>query len=65
VTALQSLRTVVHALRGWPTPLGIALNSTEPLFDPDGGVQDPAVAVRFDLVAEQVVSFAQNWSTKP
>ncbi|HEX3804362.1 MAG TPA: NADPH-dependent FMN reductase [Solirubrobacteraceae bacterium] len=65
VTALQSLRTVVHALRGWPTPLGIALNSTEPLFYADGGVQDSAVAARFDLVAEQVVSFARNWSTQP
>ncbi len=65
VTALQSLRTVVHALRGWPTPLGIALNSTQPLFDPDGRVQDPEVAARFDVVAEQVVSFARSWSSQP
>jgi FMN reductase len=65
VTALQSLRTVVHALRGWPTPLGIALNSTQPVFDPDGNVNDPEVAARFDLVADQVVSFARSWSTQP
>lgn len=65
VTALQSLRTVVHALRGWPTPLGIALNSTQPVFDADGRVQDPEVAARFDVVADHVVSFARSWSTQP
>ncbi|MFF0576324.1 NADPH-dependent FMN reductase [Streptosporangium saharense] len=29
VTTLQALRTIVHALRGWPTPLGAALNVAE------------------------------------
>src|SRR6516165_3026634 len=28
---LVALRQVVHALRGWPTPMGIAANSTVPL----------------------------------
>ncbi|MUL46093.1 NAD(P)H-dependent oxidoreductase [Mycobacterium sp. CBMA293] len=27
VTTLQTLRSIVHALRGWPTPLGAAINS--------------------------------------
>ena len=27
VTTLQALRGIVHALRGWPTPIGIAVNS--------------------------------------
>lgn len=27
VTTLQTLRSIVHALRGWPTPLGAAVNS--------------------------------------
>lgn len=35
-TALAGLRSCVHALRGWPTPLGIAVNSTQPLFDAAG-----------------------------
>ncbi len=26
VTTLISLRSIVHALRGWPTPLGVAIN---------------------------------------
>lgn len=29
VTTLTGLRGIVHALRGWPTPLGIAINSME------------------------------------
>lgn len=27
VTTLQTLRSIAHALRGWPTPLGAAINS--------------------------------------
>jgi FMN reductase len=40
VHTLAALRDVVHALRGWPTPLGLAINSAE------GGV----------IEAEQIVS---------
>ncbi len=29
VTTLTGLRGIVHALRGWPTPLGIAINAME------------------------------------
>lgn len=29
VTTLQTLRSIIHALRGWPTPLGAAINSAE------------------------------------
>lgn len=35
VTTLQGLRTIVHALRGWPTPLGVAINAAESPFGPD------------------------------
>lgn len=30
VATLQALRTITHALRGWPTPLGVAINTSEP-----------------------------------
>jgi FMN reductase len=30
VSTLNGLRTITHALRGWPTPLGVAINSAEP-----------------------------------
>ena len=30
VSTLQALRTVTHSLRGWPTPMGLAINTIEP-----------------------------------
>lgn len=27
VSTLQALRTIVHSLRGWPTPMGLAVNT--------------------------------------
>lgn len=57
-TTLVALRSVTHALRGWPTPLGVGLNSREPVFDPDGNVVDEPTAERLRLVARQVVEFA-------
>lgn len=30
VSTLQALRTITHSLRGWPTPMGLAINSAEP-----------------------------------
>lgn len=29
VTTLTGLRSITHALRGWPTPLGVAINTAE------------------------------------
>jgi FMN reductase len=58
VTTLTALRSIVHALRGWPTPLGAALNSAEVTFKPDGSVSDPAVAGTLRTIGEQVVQFA-------
>lgn len=56
-TTLAALRAVVHALRGWPTPLGVAVNSTLGLFDEDGRV---AVALdgQLSTVVDQVVHMA-------
>jgi len=30
VSTLHALRTITHSLRGWPTPLGLAINTAEP-----------------------------------
>lgn len=57
---LSALRDVVHALRGWPTPLGVSLNSAgAPLFDGDGGVADPAAEASLGALAAQVVGFGR------
>lgn len=59
-TALSALRTIVHALRGWPTPLGLTLNpSAGRLFDGQGEFCDPAAARQVEMLAGQVVDFAR------
>jgi FMN reductase len=58
VNTLSALRTIVHALRGWNTPLGVAINTAEPAFHPDGGCRDPTLQTSLAMIGEQVVSFA-------
>jgi FMN reductase len=58
VTTLTALRSIVHALRGWPTPLGAAINSGDVTFDLDGGCSDPAVAKTLRIIGSQVAEFA-------
>ena len=60
VTTLTALRSIVHALRGWPTPLGSAINSRQVIFDEDGGCTDPKVADTLREIGAQVVEFAQT-----
>ncbi len=59
VTTLDTLRSIVHALRGWPTPLGAAINSTLPVFAPDGSVADERVAFQLETIARDVIRFAR------
>lgn len=55
---LAALRGIVHAMRGWPTPVGIAINSIEQKpFDADGAIVDAAVAAQVDLQARQLMAF--------
>ncbi len=58
-TALSSLRASVHALRGWPTPLGVVLDSSTPLFDADGEPVNPTDRERLLTVAAHVVHAAR------
>lgn len=59
VATLLQLRTIAHALRGWPTPMGAALNVTEPVFGPDGEVADEKARFQLTTVAQEVVQFAR------
>jgi FMN reductase len=54
-TTLVALRSSVHALRGWPTPLGVTINTA------DEAAYDPvlAAAPKLELAATQVVEFAR------
>jgi len=58
-TTLAALRSVAHALRGWPTPLGIAVDTSDRVFDASGALDDAVVLGRLDLLADQVVGFAR------
>ncbi len=62
VTTLTALRSIVHALRGWPTPLGAALNSSEVSFTVDGTASDEHVGETLRLIGIQVVQFALSRS---
>ncbi|MFJ9130302.1 NADPH-dependent FMN reductase [Streptomyces sp. NPDC102340] len=58
-TTLTALRNTVHAMRGWPTPLGVTLNSAQTrLFDAAGHCLDTTAAAQLDLLGEQVHTFA-------
>lgn len=58
-TTLTALRSIIHAMRGWPTPFGAALNATSGLFDADGACTEAKDAWQLATVAEQVLEFAQ------
>jgi FMN reductase len=56
-TTLGAMRSIVHALRGWPTPLGVTLNTAGvKLFDPQGHCLDAQVEASLRVLAEQVVN---------
>ena len=61
-SALAALRSIVHALRGWPTPLGATLNSALAPFDAAGALKEARDAWQVETVAQQVVAFAKAWA---
>jgi FMN reductase len=58
-STLATLRSITHALRGWPTPMAVAINSAQPVFAENGVIADPGVANQINLLAGQVVEFAR------
>ncbi|SDH24686.1 FMN reductase [Lentzea fradiae] len=64
VNTLAAVRSIVHALRGWPTPLGAAINSAQVKFDGDGGCSDSDVDRNLRTIGRQVVEFAQSQGSR-
>ncbi len=58
VATLSSLRSIVHALRGWPTPLGVTVNTADPITDGDG-VVDAEIGEKLQALGAQVLDFAR------
>ncbi len=57
-STIAALRSIVHALRGWPTPFAAAINTQITKFDAEGGASDPAVLEQLRMVGRQVARFA-------
>jgi FMN reductase len=57
-TALVSVRSAVHALRGWPTPFGVTVNSAEQYVGEDG--TDAKVRGALRILARQLAEFT-SW----
>ena len=57
-STIAALRSIVHALRGWPTQFAAAINSQLTKFDEAGGASDAAVLEQLALVGRQVARFA-------
>jgi FMN reductase len=57
VTTLVALRSVVHALRGWPTPLGVTLDSRAVVWDERGQLVDGDARSRLITLARQLADF--------
>jgi len=59
-TTLIAVRSIIHAMRGWPTPFGAAMSITANTFNPDGSLKDPKDVWQVETVAKQVVDFASR-----
>lgn len=57
-STLATLRSIVHALRGWPTPLGAAINSSAGIFK-RGRCTDDKAEAQLNQVGSQVVEFSR------
>lgn len=65
VSTLSALRQTVHALRGWPTPYGIALNVADGLCAYDGRFLDTRASEAVGIVAGQIMQFVAAFRDAP
>lgn len=57
-STLAAMRSIVHALRGWPTPLGAAIVTGGGVFK-DGVCHDDRAGAQLKMVGVQVCEFAK------
>lgn len=60
VGTLNQLRGIGHALRAWPTPLGVAINSADQIWNEAGELVDVTVMSQLDLLASQLLTFTRS-----
>lgn len=59
VNTLTTLRQIVHALRGWPTPYGIAINAAGGIVNEDGTYRDERQQLGIDVMVQQILDFSR------
>lgn len=59
VGTLGQLRSIGHALRAWPTPLGVAINSADQIWSETGELADGTVRGQLDMLATQLLTFGR------
>ncbi|MED5813399.1 NADPH-dependent FMN reductase [Mycolicibacterium sp. 050232] len=59
VGTLGQLRSIGHALRAWPTPLGVAINSADKIWAETGELADGTVRGQLDMLATQLLNFGR------
>jgi FMN reductase len=59
-STVAAMRSIVHALRGWPTPYAAGVNALQCKFDEQGGCTEPAVAESLLRVGQQVARAVQR-----
>lgn len=62
MTTLQTLRSITHALRGWPTPMGAAIRTHSELFSSDGACLEDAARGQLQMVGRQTAQGARQLS---
>jgi FMN reductase len=63
-STIVALRSVVHALRGWPSPLAVGINTSTKTFDSEGVCLDQNIEQQLATVGQQVVTFARAFSER-
>jgi FMN reductase len=64
VATLLALRSVVHALRGWPTPLGVSIVTSGEIFDSTGRCLSEKIGEQLRVLSRQVLEYAQLQKVK-
>ncbi|WP_085980361.1 MULTISPECIES: NADPH-dependent FMN reductase [Mycolicibacterium] len=59
VGTLGQLRSIGHALRAWPTPLGVAINSADKIWSETGELADATVRGQLEMLATQLLNFGR------
>lgn len=59
VNTLTALRNIVHALRGWNTPMGVAINTADPVFGKDGECLDSKIATMLEQMGREIAVAAR------